>query len=72
MYINFVTYYVLVIPFSYYFAFHCKALDDGKKTLGLIGLWFGFVIGLFHQIVMYEILIEKCDWVQASKDARNR
>lgn len=53
MYINIVTYYVLVIPLSYYFAFHCKVLNDGQKPLGLIGLWFGFVVGLLHQIIMY-------------------
>lgn len=50
MYVNLVTYYVFVIPLSYYFAFHCNVLlsDGGQKPLGLIGLWFGFVVGLLH------------------------
>lgn len=71
MYINIVTYYVLVIPLSYYFAFMCKVLD-GEKPLGLIGLWFGFVVGLLHQIVMYSLLIEYSDWDLAIKEAKNR
>lgn len=69
MYINVVTYYVLVIPFSYYFAFHCYV---GPKPLGILGLWFGFVVGLSHQIVRYTLLINNADWEKASQEAFNR
>ena len=43
MYVNFVTYYVIVIPLGYYFAFHCKFVINGDKPLGLVGIWLGFV-----------------------------
>lgn len=72
MYVNMVTYYVFVIPMAYYFAFQCKILNNGEKPLGLIGLWFGFVVGLLHQIIMYTLLIKKCDWEQASIRAQER
>lgn len=72
MYVNIVTYYVLVIPFSFYFAFHCRILDNGTKPLGVMGLWLGFVIGLLHQIIMYHVLIENTDWFKACKEARKR
>ena len=62
MYINIVTYYIFVIPFSYFFAFHYHLLISSKKPLGLVGLWFGFVIGLLHQIIMYGVLIKNSDW----------
>ena len=72
MYINMVTYYVLVIPLSYFFAFRWKILDNGEKPLGLIGLWFGFVVGLLHQIVAYSLLIENSDWDLAIVEAKTR
>ena len=72
IYVNIVTYYVLVIPLSYYFAFHCKILNGGQKPLGLIGLWFGFVVGLLHQIIMYLVLIRQSDWDLAIKQAKQR
>ena len=62
MFVNFVTYYVFVIPLAYLFAFKWKVLNHGEKPLGLIGIWFGFVIGLLHQIIMYEVLIKNTDW----------
>ncbi len=62
MYVNIVTYYVFVIPLAYFFAFKCKVLSNGEKPLGLIGLWFGFVIGLLHQIIMYSVLTKHTDW----------
>lgn len=67
-----VTYYVFVIPLSYYFAFHCHLLTTSEKPLGLVGLWFGFVIGLLHQIVMYAVLIKNTDWHSASVKAQER
>ena len=69
MYINMVTYYALVIPFSYYFAFHCKHFSLDGKPLGIVGIWFGFVIGLLHQNIMYKILIERSDWEEAIEEA---
>lgn len=69
MYVNFVTYYVIVIPLGYYFAFHCKFVINGDKPLGLVGIWLGFVLGLLHQIIMYTIMIKRSDWQLASKKA---
>ena len=72
MYVNAVTYYVLVIPLAYFFAFRCKVLSHGSKPLGLIGLWLAFVIGLLHQILMYSALIKNADWELASAKAQER
>ena len=71
MYVNMVTYYVLVIPCSYYLAFKWR-ISTGQKDeemLGLTGLWLGFVIGLMHQNVAYYLLVECSDWDQAISEA---
>ena len=72
MYVNFVTYYIFVLPFAYYFSFHCKVFTSDGMPLGLIGLWFGYVVGPMHQIVMYAILIKHCNWDQAAINAQER
>ena len=57
MVINFISYYLIIIPMAYYltFRFSNKAWfldgdspDFEKPGLGLIGIWMGFVIGMIH------------------------
>ena len=49
MYINFVTYYVIVIPLAVYFTFN--------KNLAIHGIWLAFICGMIHQISAYLVLI---------------
>ena len=70
MCINFVTYYVFVTPVAFLAAFYISqnweneliVNDPGTGTLGLKGLWIGFLVGLTHQIIAYIPLLGKTHW----------
>ena len=64
MYINFVTYYVFVVPLSYLFTF--------KQNLGIKGIWYASIIGIIHQICAYLFVIHKSDWEKIKNESIER
>lgn len=79
--VNLITYFVFVLPFSFFFAFrHGERVQTEYETgfwftyvvhktkpgLGVPGLWLGVTVGLFYQIVSYAMLVVKADWTGIS------
>lgn len=82
--INSITYYGLVTPFAYIFAFYVPqgwisnnlgltAVDlDKQKYLEEEGILIGFMIGLTHQILAYWVMLSFADWGKACQNALER
>eukprot|EP00938_MAST-03A_sp_MAST-3A-sp1_P007280 g7280.t1 len=64
---SFFTWFVQ-FPSAYLLSFHCSAWKDKQ----LLGLWTGMLIGETSKAVAAWIVLYRSDWVQLSKDARER
>jgi len=66
--INFISYYVLLLPLSILFVFYIGTnenyyMADQKRGMGQIGIWYAFIIALSHQIIGQVVFLHfVVDW----------
>ena len=61
----FISFYVIALPLSYTFAF--------KLGFGLMGLWYGVLLGLVFLVIAYQYIISMhYDWYLIAKEASVR
>lgn len=61
--LNLVSYYLIALPFAFFFAFYVK--------LGLIGLWLGMIIALFFVSVSQTYFVITSNWDDIINDCIN-
>lgn len=61
---NFISYWIIMLPLSYIFAFHWN--------MGLMGVWLGVPIGSSILLLSYLVMIFRASWRKASRNASKK
>lgn len=67
-YVNFITYYIIMIPLAYLLTFKFP-----NPPFGFFGIWYASIVAMCNQSVMYYIIIwYRTDWQQSAVEAFQR
>ena len=74
MWINCVTYYIIVLPLAVYFTFFYKSSSSSslERGIGLRGIYLAMFFGMIHQITAYLLLIKYSDWQRVIYETEDR